>query len=100
MGSRSLQKSGENDAVTFQDLKLLMLLRRLAKRTLFSTAVAIKLEFDGPNFSIEWSIGTMWKHKVVGETKNLRSIDVVEEKVQVWAHYSVIYAWLHDSASP
>lgn len=55
---------------------------RLAKRTLFSTAVAIKLEFDGPNFSIEWSIGTMWKHKVVGETKNLRSIDVVEEKVQ------------------
>jgi hypothetical protein len=52
------------------------LLCRLAKRTLFSTAVAIRLEFDGPQFAIEWSIGKMWKRQVVGDVQNIRSVDI------------------------
>jgi hypothetical protein len=59
------------------------LLCRLAKRTLFSTAVAIRLEFDGPQFAIEWSIGKMWKRQVVGDVQNIRSVDIMVEEVQV-----------------
>ncbi|KAG0559452.1 hypothetical protein M758_10G102700 [Ceratodon purpureus] len=55
---------------------------RLAKRTLFSTAVAIRLEFDGPQFTIEWSIGKMWKKQVVGEVQNIHTVDIMVEEVQ------------------
>jgi len=55
---------------------------RLAKRTLFSTAVAMRLEFDGPRFAIEYSIGKVWNRRVVGEVQNIRSIDIMLEEVQ------------------
>jgi hypothetical protein len=63
---------------------LVMLLCRLAKRTLFSTAVAIRLEFDGPRFVIEYSIGKVWSRQVVGEVQNIRTVDIMVEEVQVF----------------
>ena len=71
------------DQVMLAYQKVMMFLCRLVKRTLFSTAVAIRLEFDGPRFAIEWSIGKIWKRQVVGKVQNIRSVDIMVEEVQV-----------------
>lgn len=55
---------------------------RLAKRTVFSTAVGIRLEFDGPQFVIEYNIGKLWSRRVVGEVQNIRTVDIMVDEVQ------------------
>jgi len=86
----SLPDEAQIKKVTFQKVSLGMLLCRLAKRTLFSTAVAMRLEFDGPRFTIEYSIGKVWNRQVVGEVQNIRSIDIMIEEVQVLLRPSCI----------
>lgn len=54
---------------------------RLARTTFNSLAVSVSLKFEGPQFSIEWSVGDIWKHQVVGQVQDINSVDIVVEEV-------------------
>lgn len=69
---------------------------RLAKRTVFSTAVGIRLEFDGPQFVIEYNIGKLWSRRVVGEVQNIRTVDIMVDEVQVLLRPSILFCWYQE----